>query len=174
MTEKQKLSRLRITHARVGALILVVACTEMKSCCFEETSRGFGEPPITAVVTQHNDNARTGANLGILGLTVTSVSSGQFQRIFSFPVVGQIYAQPLYIPAVKDPAGVERNLLVVSTMQNMLYVFDADAAVHKTGATATPLMSVPLGPPVPFNYMPMAEATFMVGSTPITWMIPSG
>jgi len=94
--------------------------------------------------------------------------SGQFQKIFSFPVQGQVYAQPLYVPGVKEPGGLVRNLLVVATMHNIFYVFDADAPVKNPATTPAPLMAVSLGTPVPFNYMPMAVANFMIGSGVLT------
>jgi hypothetical protein len=122
----------------------------------------------TAVVTQRNDNARTGATLGERALTVTSVSSGQFQKIGIYPVQGQVYAQPLYVPRVPQPDGTVRNLLVVVTMHDMLYLFDADAPLKNSGTIPSPLLAQRLGTPLPFNYMSMALANFMIGSGVIT------
>jgi hypothetical protein len=48
------------------------------------------------VLTQHNDNARTGANLREKTLTAANVRSG-FGKIGEPEVDGDIYAQPLYI-----------------------------------------------------------------------------
>lgn len=121
----------------------------------------------TAVVTNRNDNARTGATLGERALTVASVSSGHFHKIGAFHVRGQVYAQPLYVPRVPQPDGTVRNLLVVATMHDMLYVFDADDPLKISGVP-TPLMEHSLGTPLPFNYMSMALANFMVGKGVLT------
>ena len=55
------------------------------------------------VLTQHNDNLRTGANLSETVLSVATVSSGRFRKLFSRLVDGQIAAQPLYASGVEIP-----------------------------------------------------------------------
>jgi hypothetical protein len=122
----------------------------------------------TAVVTNRNNNGRTGATLGERALTVASVTSGEFRKIGAFPVQGQVYAQPLYVPHVPQPDGTVRNLLVVATMHDMLYVFDADAPLKSPGTTPSPLMAYSLGTPLRFNYMSMALANFMLGEGVLT------
>jgi hypothetical protein len=121
----------------------------------------------TAVVTQRNDNARTGATLGERALTVASVSSGELRKIGAFHVQGQVYAQPLYVPRVPQPDGTVKNLLVVVTMHDMLYLFDADAPLQSR-RRPVPLWTQSLGTPLPFNYMLMALANFMVGEGVLT------
>src|SRR5689334_9826562 len=54
----------------------------------------------TSVTTQHNDIARTGANTNETILTPSNVNITLFGKLFSYPVDGWIYAQPLYIPGV--------------------------------------------------------------------------
>jgi len=56
--------------------------------------------PVLSVVTQRVNNGRTGVNDKEYVLTPTSVTSGQFHRLHSFPVDGQIYGQPLFLPHV--------------------------------------------------------------------------
>ena len=78
------------------------------------------------VLTQHNDNARTGANLAESILTPDAVATpGRFGKLFERQVEGQVYAQPLYIPNVTFPQG-QRNAVYVATMRNHVYAFDAD------------------------------------------------
>jgi hypothetical protein len=67
------------------------------------------------VTTQHNDAARTGANLAEYCLRPENVASLAVDR--RFQVTGQIYAQPL----------VANHLLVVATTANELAAFDLDS-----------------------------------------------
>src|SRR5436309_1982312 len=72
------------------------------------TTADKGTGPVTShgvvVLTQHNNNQRTGANLEE-SLTTESVRSGKFGLLFSRIVDGQIYAQPLYVSGVAFPDG---------------------------------------------------------------------
>jgi hypothetical protein len=84
-----------------------------------------GAQTFTGVVTQHNDNGRTGQNLLETTLTPANVSPTTFGKLFSYSVDGQIYAQPLYVPNV-NIAGTTHNVVYVETQNDSLYAFDAD------------------------------------------------
>src|ERR1700688_3714355 len=72
------------------------------------------------VVTHHNDNARTGVNENERILTPTNVNldTGQFHLLYKLPVHGQVYAQPLFVPNVRQADGRVLNLLVIATEMN--------------------------------------------------------
>ncbi len=100
----------------------------------------------TSVTTQHNDIARTGANTNETILNPTNVNISTFGKLFSYPVDGWMYAQPLYMPGVTMGAGTAQpgtthNVVFVVTQHDSVYAFDADS---NTGANANPLWHVSL------------------------------
>jgi hypothetical protein len=86
-----------------------------------------GQPPaVVSVLTNHNDNAHTGANLAETKLTTANVDVGHFGMIFARSVDDQIYAQPLILPGVTIPGKGAHNVVYVATMNDSVYAFDAD------------------------------------------------
>jgi hypothetical protein len=98
-----------------------------------------------AVLTYHNDDVRDGAYLEETTLTPTTVNSTQFGKIISYPVDGQIYGQPLYLPQVNIGGGTY-DVVFVATQNNSLYAFDADATTQ-----ATTFWTKNFGPPLEVN-----------------------
>jgi outer membrane protein assembly factor BamB len=101
--------------------IAVVACA---------ASAGSGS--AAQVLASRNDDARTGANLSEIQLTVANVNRQQFGRLFSYSVEGNIYAQPLIATDVKTNSG-PRNIVYVATSDNVVYAFDADRNTNSGG-----------------------------------------
>ena len=97
-----------------------------------------------SVVTQHNDNYRTGANLSETALKPGTVYGRKFGKLFSRTVDGTIYAQPLYVPNVPISGKGTRNVVFVATLHNTVYAFDADSK-----DASEPLWSRNLGTSVP-------------------------
>src|SRR5580765_575259 len=80
----------------------------------------------TSVITQHNDAARTGANLTETILTTTNVNVSEFGKLFERTVDDEIYGQPLHVDGVNIPGVGVRNVVYVATNNDSVYAFDAD------------------------------------------------
>jgi hypothetical protein len=80
---------------------------------------------LAGIYTYHNDVARTGQNLQEYALTSSIVNSTTFGRLWSCPVDGDIYAEPLYVANLSIGGGVH-NVVVVATEHDSVYAFDAD------------------------------------------------
>jgi hypothetical protein len=115
----------------IGALFLI------------QTGRVAAQGGAVGVYTYHGDNKRLGWNSRETLLSHATVNATRFGKRWSRPVDGQVYAQPLYAPALDLGAAGTHNVLFVATEHNSVYAFDAD-----TGGD-TPLWQVSLGPSIP-------------------------
>jgi hypothetical protein len=110
---------------------------------------------LAGVTTYHNDLARDGVNSQEYALSSTTVAASTFGKLFSCPVDGAIYTQPLWMPNL-TVNGATHNVVLVATQHDSLFAFDADSSPcvtlwqanlidtnHGAGAGET---SVPSGP----------------------------
>lgn len=79
----------------------------------------------TDVLTYHNDNSRTGANLNETTLTPQNVNASSFGKLFHYNVDGQVYAQPLVVSNLRI-GGQVHNVLIVATENDSVYALDAN------------------------------------------------
>lgn len=93
------------------------------------------------VLMSQYDWERTGANLKEQTLRPSNVNSRRFGRIATREVDSTVYALPLIASNVELAGGQNRNLLIVATMKNTVYAFDAD----DTSNNSPPLWTCSLG-----------------------------
>lgn len=87
---------------------------------------GTSPPPVTDVLTYHNDIARTGQYLAETTLTPSNVNAAHFGKVAFLSTDGKVDAQPLYVS--NEPInGATHNVVYVVTEHASLYAFDADS-----------------------------------------------
>jgi len=110
------------------------------------------------VLTQHNNNARTGAILDETILNTASVNSAKFGKLWTLFTDGQVVAQPLYVSGLAIDTSASPNAprvtgtfnaVVIATMHNTVYVYDADKENRGPEGRTTPLWATWLGKPRP-------------------------
>jgi hypothetical protein len=111
-------------------------------------------PPVFSqahVLTHHNDNRRTGANLKETQLTVASVRQ-KFGRLWTLFADGQIVAQPLYVSGLKVDGKGTFNAVIVTTMHNTIYAYDADKRPTQPQSQDALIWAQWLGQPQPERF----------------------
>jgi hypothetical protein len=80
------------------------------------------------MLTWRNDKSRLGVNSQELALFPATVNSSTFGKLFSCPIDGYAYAQPLYVPNLSIPGKGMHNVIFVATEKDFVVAFDADAS----------------------------------------------
>jgi hypothetical protein len=171
----------------LSAVVIAVGCDDSSS---QETNvtntTAVATPALTAsvatnVLTAHNDVQRTGQNLTETTLTTANVNSSSFGKLFSVPMDGKVYAQPLYVSQLKISGSTPRPVVFAATEHDSVYAFDAaTGAVYwqvtvlgsgetpsddrgcadttpELGITATPVIDLTAGPDGTIYLVAMSE-----------------
>jgi len=101
------------------ALLLLATCRE------NPTDTIAPNPQSVSVLTQHNDNTRSGWNDNETALTTSNVTVQRFGAVFTLPVDDQVYAQPLVVGHVAVGDGYH-NVAYIATVNNTVYAYDGD------------------------------------------------
>ena len=109
--------------------------------CTLLTSVAAQTPTAVPVLTWRYDLTHAGQNTQETALTPANVNTQTFGKLFPIPVDSTVYAQPLYVPALKMSDGLVHNVLFVATENDSIYAFDADS---NGGADAKPIWQVSL------------------------------
>jgi hypothetical protein len=109
-------------------LFLVAGFLILFGCKSKDTSQQVTNPKdqYISVLTQHNNNTRSGLNNHEAVLSDTNVNSKRFGRLFNLAVDDQVYAQPLVVSNVSMSSGAH-NVVYIATVSNTIYAYDADA-----------------------------------------------
>ena len=140
---KQQYLNRSVRALRLSSTALALFAVLCTNSCGGGNSSGGGPPPppppTVSVLTQHNDNSRTGLNASETILTTTNVNVSTFGKLFVQPVDGLVVAQPLYVPGVSIPGLGKHNVVYAVTQHDSVYAFDADT---NTGTNASPLWNI--------------------------------
>jgi hypothetical protein len=119
------------------ALLLLATCKE------NLTDTIVPNPQSVSVLTQHNDNTRSGWNDNETALTTSNVNVQQFGAVFTLTVDDQVYAQPLVVGHVSVGGGYH-NVVYIATVNNTLYAYDGDDGhLYWQGSFTAPGMRPP-------------------------------
>src|SRR5208282_6130655 len=86
----------------------------------DSASASVAVTDLAGVFTYHNDLSRDGANTQEYGLTPSTVATSTFGKLFSCPVDGAVYTQPLWVPGVSI-GGVLHNVIYVATQHDTVF-----------------------------------------------------
>ncbi len=122
------------------------------------------------VLTYHNDNPRSGQNLGETILSPGRVTSSRFGKLLTVAMDGKVDAQPLFVSGLSMPGRGTHNVVFAASEHDSVYAFDANSGsifwhvsllnpgemtsdnrgcgqvTPEIGITATPVIDLTAGP----------------------------
>ncbi len=110
-----------ITFSSVAA---AAVCLLLKTAPTATANSSNRSGQIDLTTSQYN-NLRTGSNANEVRLTPRNVNSREFGKLFSLDVDGDVYAEPLYLPAVQISGKGTQEVIFIATEHDSLYAFDA-------------------------------------------------
>src|SRR3984957_6088414 len=148
----------------------IVFLSLLSALIFRFEKSVLAAPAFGGVLTNHNNNMRTGWNPSETALNLKTVNFNTFGKLFMIATDGRVDAQPLYAPSVAIANKGTHNLLFVATENDTVYGFDADSGATlwkssvlvtgevpsddrgcsqvtpKIGVTSTPVVDLAAGP----------------------------
>jgi hypothetical protein len=122
-----------LTNTRPLSLLVAALFCMPVPCLLAQT------PTSVMVPTWRYDVTHAGQNTSETALTPANVNVTSFGKLFSLPVDGALYAQPLYMPGLTMSDGLVHNVLFVATEHDSIYAFDADS---NGGTNANPIWQI--------------------------------
>ncbi|MBA2285205.1 MAG: pyrrolo-quinoline quinone [Ktedonobacteraceae bacterium] len=134
--QRSLFSKRRFLRSTIVSLTVVTLLLSIAGGAYAQTlhSRIGAAASNTAVTTYKGNNFRTGDYPNETILNTSNVNATQFGSRVSYPVDGQVYAQPLYVPNLTIN-GSTHNIVFVETEHDSAYAFDAD----QRGSAIAPL-----------------------------------
>jgi len=131
------------TFTATDAGVYMITATSKADAARSAVAR-VGVTDLMGVTTWRNDLAHSGVNSREYALTSENVASSTFGKLFSCPVDGWVYAQPLWMADVKV-RGARHNVVFIATENDSLYAFDADGPGCKTVWSTPNVNLIPRG-----------------------------
>ncbi len=113
----------RLSRTSISKLLIVLVFT-----------LGYADAQVS-VLTQRNDNSRSGLNANETVLAPSNVNTPNFGKLFSLAVDGRVFGQPLYVPNLSIGGGTH-NVVFIATEHDSIYAYDADGLVTRPLWTA--------------------------------------
>jgi hypothetical protein len=124
---KQTASSAIFTATAAG--VYTITATSKADATMSAAAR-VGVTDLAGVTTWRNDRAHSGVNSHEYALTGQNVVSNKFGKLFSCPMDGWVFAQPLWMANLKIGGG-RHNVVFIATENDSLYAFDADGPACK-------------------------------------------